>query len=215
MTVCNRPLNCTRRPRLSGAVVIYQRRWEEDGGRKVNLIPLALAISGVQEEGGAADGGREFRVALPREGAHLPLEPHGVPGDVEIRTGDTHYYILPDSILWNLPPFPVLLSNLGTKIALSLHWGLGLILEAMESSCFSPLPRKFGTYLVKDDIGSPEMSLYLCFLVKVIWSLVHCLLTASVGVMRPCPFPPHFVAVVCNKKIRERESVGAVHGLCL
>ena len=87
MAVCNRPLNCTRRPRLSGAVVIYQCGWEEDDGRKVNLIPLA--ISGVQEEGGAADGGREFRVALPREGAHLPLESHGVPGDVEIRTGDT------------------------------------------------------------------------------------------------------------------------------
>ena len=54
---------------------------------KPTLSRICLTISGVQEEGSAADGRREFRVALPGEGAHLSLEPHGVPGDIEIRAG--------------------------------------------------------------------------------------------------------------------------------
>ena len=90
------------------------------------ITPLKFnSISGVQEEGGAADGGRELRVALPGQGADVSLEPHGVPGDVQIRTGDTLY------LSQNVNLFETPFMNAGG----SRSEGVWLPLELLENSC--------------------------------------------------------------------------------
>ena len=53
---------------------------------------LSLLVSAgrpqAEGEGGAARGGRELRRQLGRPDAHLALEDHGVPMDIQTRTGE-------------------------------------------------------------------------------------------------------------------------------
>ncbi len=44
--------------------------------------------TGGQAEGGPAPGGRELRLAPGGKDQDLPVEPHGVPGDVQVRAGE-------------------------------------------------------------------------------------------------------------------------------